>query len=121
MKEQTLYYLGIPLNLSYRLWAYKGLKVYASAGGQADWNAWTKLQINGVTLEMDKDRMHTFITDAFFLRKFINSNLCSLDVLKDFIVGSLWLTFTSVSFNLDNLRLNWNCKLIIFIGCIKEA
>lgn len=64
MKEQTLYYLGIPLNLSYRLWAYKGLKVYASAGGQADWNAWTKLQTNGVTLDMDKDRMQWSVGGA---------------------------------------------------------
>ena len=63
-KEQTLYYLGIPLNLSYRLWAYKGLKVYASAGGQADWNAWTKLQTNGVTLDMDKDRMQWSVGGA---------------------------------------------------------
>lgn len=64
MKEQTLYYLGIPLNLSYRLWAYKGLMVYASAGGQADWNAWTKLQTNGVTLDMDKDRMQWSVGGA---------------------------------------------------------
>lgn len=63
-KEQRLYYLGVPLNLSYRLWAYKGLKVYASAGGQADWNVWTKLQTNGVTLEMDKDRMQWSVGGA---------------------------------------------------------
>lgn len=63
-KEQTLYYLGIPLNLNYRLWTYKGLKVYASAGGQADWNAWTKLQTNGVTLDMDKDRMQWSVGGA---------------------------------------------------------
>lgn len=63
-KEQTLYYLGIPLNLNYRLWTYKGLKVYASAGGQTDWNAWTKLQTNGVTLEMDKDRMQWSVGGA---------------------------------------------------------
>ena len=63
-KEQRLYYLGVPLNLSYRLWAYKGLKVYASAGGQADWNAWTKLQTNGVTLDMDKDRMQWSVGGA---------------------------------------------------------
>lgn len=63
-KEQTLYYLGIPLNLNYRLWTYKGLKVYASAGGQTDWNVWTKLQTNGVTLEMDKDRMQWSVGGA---------------------------------------------------------
>ena len=63
-KEQRLYYLGVPLNLNYRLWTYKGLKVYASAGGQADWNAWTKLQTNGVTLDMDKDRMQWSVGGA---------------------------------------------------------
>ena len=56
-KEQTLCYLGIPLQVSYRLWKYQGLKVYLSAGGQGDWNISTDLKSNGVAQEMDKDRM----------------------------------------------------------------
>ena len=56
-KEQTLCYLGIPLQVSYRLWKYQGLKVYLSAGGQGDWNISTELKSNGVAQEMDKDRM----------------------------------------------------------------
>ena len=67
-KEQRLYYLGIPLNLNYRLLSYKGLKVYASAGGQADWNISTKLQINGVSQEMAKDRMQWSVNGGLGLQ-----------------------------------------------------
>ena len=56
-KEQTLCYLGIPLQANYRLWKYHGLKVYLNAGGQADWNISTNLKSNGVAQEMKKDRM----------------------------------------------------------------
>lgn len=56
-KEQTLYYLGIPLTVNYRLWSYQGLKIYASAGGQADWNIHIDLKTSGVSQEMAKDRM----------------------------------------------------------------
>ena len=56
-KEQTLCYLGIPLQLNCQLWSYKGLKAYLSAGGQADWNISTSLETNGIVQELDKDRM----------------------------------------------------------------
>ena len=56
-KEQKLYYLGIPLQLNARLWSYKGLKAYLSAGGQADWNISTSLESNGIAQELDKDKM----------------------------------------------------------------
>ena len=63
-KEQTLGYLGIPLQLSYRLWKYHGLKVYLTAGGQADWNITTDLKSNDVTQKMDKDRMQWSVNGA---------------------------------------------------------
>lgn len=56
-KQQTLYYVGIPLNAVCRLWSYKGLKVYASAGAQADFNVKTHLETDGVEQKLDKDRM----------------------------------------------------------------
>ena len=55
-KQQTLHYLGIPLSLQYHLWGYKGLKVYASAGGQVDFCVDTKVVMSGTEVEMDKDR-----------------------------------------------------------------
>lgn len=63
-KEQTLSYLGIPLQLSYRLWKYHGLKVYLTAGGQADWNITTDLKSNDVSQKMDKDRMQWSVNGA---------------------------------------------------------
>ena len=54
--EQTLYYIGVPLNAQYRLWRYKGLKVYASAGGQADYNLKAKQELNGVSQDINRDR-----------------------------------------------------------------
>lgn len=63
-KEQTLGYLGIPLQLSYRLWKYQGLKVYLTAGGQADWNITTDLKSNDVSQKMDKDRMQWSVNGA---------------------------------------------------------
>ena len=63
-KEQTLGYLGIPLQISYRLWKYHGLKVYLTAGGQADWNITTDLKSNDVSQKMDKDRMQWSVNGA---------------------------------------------------------
>lgn len=37
-REQTLHYIGIPVNLQYQIWNYHFLKIYASAGGQVDYN-----------------------------------------------------------------------------------
>ena len=55
-KQQTLHYLGIPLSLQYHLWGYKGLKVYASAGGQVDFCVDTKVVMSGTEVSTDKDR-----------------------------------------------------------------
>ena len=63
-KNQTLYYLGIPLNVNYRLWSYKGLNVYASVGGQADWNISMKLQTNGVEQKTEKDDLQWSINGS---------------------------------------------------------
>ena len=56
-QEQTLHYVGIPLNLNYRLWAYKSFRTYLSAGVKADWNVATHLETEGVSQQLSKDRM----------------------------------------------------------------
>lgn len=56
-RNQQLVYLGIPLSVNYRLWQHKGLKLYALAGGQADWNVSADTDTNGVKQEINKDRM----------------------------------------------------------------
>ena len=63
-KNQTLYYLGVPLNVNYRLWSYKGLNVYASVGGQADWNISMKLQTNGAEQKTEKDDLQWSINGS---------------------------------------------------------
>ena len=54
--EQTLYYLGVPLNAQYRLWGYKGLKVYGVAGVAADYNIKSQQEMEGLTQEIIRDR-----------------------------------------------------------------
>ncbi len=63
-KEQTLYYLGIPLQFNAQLWSYKGLKTYLSVGIQTDWNIGTSLKSNGITQKLDKDRMQWSVNSS---------------------------------------------------------
>ena len=56
-QEQTLHYIGIPLNLSYKLWTYSSFRAYLSAGIKADWNVATHLDTEGVSQELPKDRL----------------------------------------------------------------
>ena len=54
-KEQTLYYLGVPVNAQYKVWSYKGLSVYAAAGGQADYNVKAHMEQEGVDYPASRD------------------------------------------------------------------
>lgn len=56
-RHQTLYYLGVPLNLQFTLWQWNGLSAYLSAGGQADWNIKARANTDGVDQVMSKDRL----------------------------------------------------------------
>ena len=56
-RQQTLHYVGIPLNIQYTLWQWRGLNVYLSAGGQVDWNVEAKSNTDGIELVMSKDRI----------------------------------------------------------------
>lgn len=55
-QEQTLHYLGIPLNAQYRLFHLGGLNVYLSGGAEADYNIKARLESMGVTQHIDRDR-----------------------------------------------------------------
>ena len=54
-RQQSLHYIGIPLNLQYALWQWRGLGVYLSGGGQVDWNVKAEANTDGVDQEMNKD------------------------------------------------------------------
>ena len=53
VREQTLHYIGIPVSLQYQIWDYKGLRIYASAGGQADLNVKASQKSEGSNQSMD--------------------------------------------------------------------
>lgn len=54
--EQTLHYVGIPLTASYTIWGNSWLKTYVNVGGQADFNVSAKVETEGHTADIDKDR-----------------------------------------------------------------
>lgn len=54
--EQTLHYVGIPLTASYTIWSNSWLTTYVNAGGQADFNVSAKVETEGHTTDIDKDR-----------------------------------------------------------------
>lgn len=55
-RQQTLHYLGVPLNLQYSLLPVGRLNVYASAGIQADFNVLSRLKTNNTETDGEKDR-----------------------------------------------------------------
>ena len=63
-KQMTLHYIGIPLNVQYRVWQWHGLNVYATAGGQADFNVKARLEADGMEQAMDKDRVQWSVGGA---------------------------------------------------------
>ena len=52
--QQTLHYVGVPLNISYSLWQNKHLRTYAMAGGQVDFNVKAQNTKEGVTQDIKK-------------------------------------------------------------------
>lgn len=66
--DQMLHYVGIPLSMNYRLWQYKGLNVYLSAGMQADWNVKAQVNTEGVEQEMGLDRLQWSVNGSLGLQ-----------------------------------------------------
>ena len=56
-RHQVLHYVGIPLNLQFSVWQWRGLDLYLAAGGQVDWNVAAKANTDGVDQKMGKDRV----------------------------------------------------------------
>ena len=67
-KQQTLYYLGVPLSAQYQLWGYKGLNVYATAGGQVDFCLKAKVISNGTNIPYARDRLQFSMQGALGLQ-----------------------------------------------------
>lgn len=56
IETQRLHYIGVPLNLKYKVWGNNAIQTYAIAGCQADFNVSAKMQTGDITTDADKDR-----------------------------------------------------------------
>lgn len=56
IETQRLHYIGVPLNLKYKVWGNSAIHTYATAGCQADFNVSAKMQTGDITTDADKDR-----------------------------------------------------------------
>ena len=63
VSEQQLYYVGVPLRVSYRLMSWKGFTLYGVAGGAADFNVKATYTTEGAKSSGKKDRV-LFSADA---------------------------------------------------------
>ena len=66
--EQSLHYLGIPVDLQYQIWNSKGFRFYASAGGQVDFNVKAKLTTDGVNSSISRDDLQFSVQGALGLQ-----------------------------------------------------
>lgn len=57
VSTQDLHYIGIPLNLSYSVWEYKGLHTYVTAGGEGAVNIKNHTDTDGEVKESKRDKM----------------------------------------------------------------
>ena len=55
--EKSYHYVGIPLAVTYDLYASRRLKVYGKAGGEADFNVKARQVMHGMESDLTKDRL----------------------------------------------------------------
>ena len=63
-RQQTLHYVGIPLTVQYNVWQWRGLNVYATAGGQADFNVKAQVTTEGTETKLEKDDLQWSVNAA---------------------------------------------------------
>lgn len=63
-RQQTLHYIGIPLTVQYNVWQWRGLNIYATAGGQADFNVKTQVTTEGIETKLEKDDLQWSVNAA---------------------------------------------------------
>ena len=57
VSTQDLHYIGMPLNLSYSVWEYKGLHTYVTAGGEGAVNIKNHTETDGEVKDSKRDKM----------------------------------------------------------------
>ena len=73
--RQTLRYIGIPIEASYRLCSIGNLHAYTSAGLQADCNVKATIKANGIKNDIDRDRLQLSTMAAIGLQYDVTSQL----------------------------------------------
>ena len=63
-RQQKLHYVGIPLTVQYNVWQWHGLNVYATAGGQADFNVKASVTTEGAETTLEKDDLQWSVNAA---------------------------------------------------------
>ena len=63
-RQQKLHYVGIPLTVLYNVWQWHGLNVYATAGGQADFNVKAYMTTEGTETKLEKDNLQWSVNAA---------------------------------------------------------
>ena len=63
-RQQTLHYVGIPVTVQYNVWQWRGLNVYATAGGQADFNVKACVTTEGTETKLEKDDLQWSVNAA---------------------------------------------------------
>ena len=63
-RQQTLHYVGIPLTVQYNVWQWRGLNVYATAGGQVDFNVKANVTTEGSETTLEKDDLQWSVNAA---------------------------------------------------------
>jgi hypothetical protein len=63
-RQQKLHYVGIPLTVLYNVWKWHGLNVYATAGGQADFNVKAYMTTEGTETKLEKDNWQWSVNAA---------------------------------------------------------
>ena len=63
-RQQTLHYVGIPLTVQYNVWQWHGLNVYATAGGQVDFNVKANVTTEGSETTLEKDDLQWSVNAA---------------------------------------------------------
>ena len=63
-RQHTLHYVGIPLTVQYNVWQWRGLNVYATAGGQADFNVKACVTTEGTETKLEKDDLQWSVNAA---------------------------------------------------------
>ena len=63
-RQQKLHYVGIPLTVQYNVWQWHGLNVYATAGGQADFNVKAYMTTEGTETKLEKDNLQWSVNAA---------------------------------------------------------